>query len=47
MKITVIIYDGDYVATCEEYPSISGIGETEEQATEELKTVLEEIENEQ
>jgi predicted RNase H-like HicB family nuclease len=47
MNITVIVYDGDYVATCEEYPSISGIGDTEEKAIEELKTVVEEIENEQ
>lgn len=47
MNVTVWYEDSDYVAICDRYPSVSGIGETPEQATEELKTAIELIENEQ
>ena len=32
--------EGDYIATCKEMPSISGIGDTESEAVEEYKIAM-------
>jgi len=43
MKFNNIFYsdeDQAYIATCEEFPSLSGIGNTPEEAKEELKIAI-------
>ena len=45
-KIITFIYNGDsdIIATCKEMPSISGVGETKEEAIKEFKIVMTEVE---
>lgn len=49
MIITKTVYDEenkDWITTCSQYPSISGIGRTPEESREEFNIVLEAIEQE-